>query len=347
MEGTARIPLDLASGQHTKAEVQRLMTRRGLRTKLGTQVSSQTIDNIFDGIFYAGVIRDPWTGDEYPGRHVPMVSREIFDAVKRVIHRRNRSIPHVSLRPEFPLRGFARCAACESTLTGSFSRGRSKYYPYYHCHHSSCTLPRNYPLAEVHDEFAGFLRTLSADGHAIDHLKEWAEGITRSRHDLAERLRAKREADAKRLRDQQQRLIQMRIDNLITEEEFRVQRQLIDSQLNDGVPPLALGIQELQALPSKVALICDPLQNIASYWESHQIEIRKRFQRILLPGGYVVTRIGTAPKARILSFLDGSLPANPIEVALEGESWNQLAREVAKLAAVVEGTPDPDEARLR
>jgi site-specific DNA recombinase len=336
----------LATGQHTKAEVQRLMTGCGLRTKLGKPVSSQTIDNIFDDIFYAGVIRDPWTGEEYPGKHVPMISRDVFDTVQRVIHLRNRSIPHLSLRPEFPLRSLARCTACEFTLTGSFSRGRSKYYPYYHCHHPTCGLPRNYSLAEVHAEFAGFLRTMSADGHAIDHLKEWAEEIAQSCHDLSERLRAKRELDTKHLRDQQQRLIQMRIDNLISDEEFRTQRKLIDSQLDHGAAPLALDIHALPSLPAKVERICGPLQDLATFWESHQIETRKRFQRLLLPVGYVVTRIGTAPKARILSFLDGSLSAIPTEVALDGESWNQMACEITKLAAVVNGEPDPDDSPL-
>lgn len=325
--------LELASGRYTKAEVQRLMTNRGLRTRLGKPVSSQSIDNIFNDIFYAGVIRDSWTSDEYPGKHVPMVSRETFDAVQRILHRRNRSIPHTSLRPEFPLRTFARCAACESTLTGSFSRGRSRYYPYYHCHGSTCELPQNYPLAEVHDEFKRFLSEMSADRHMIAHLKEWSEKIAHSHRELAEKLHAKRVADATRIKDRQQRLVQMRIDDLITEDEFRAQRKIVDAQLEDSAIP-AIVTQHLESLPSKVDLICGPLQDLAGYWESLEIEIRKRFQHILLPVGYVVTRIGTAPKARLLSFLEGSLPVNPIEVAPEGESWNQLLREIAELAAL-------------
>ena len=109
--------IDLASGRYTKAEIQRLMTKRGLQTKAGRPVSSQTIDNIFNDIFYAGLIRDPWSGEEYPGKHFPMISRETFDTVQRMIHRRNRSIPHLTLRPEFPLRSFARCSACEAALS--------------------------------------------------------------------------------------------------------------------------------------------------------------------------------------------------------------------------------------
>lgn len=332
--------LDLATGRYTKAEVQRLMTGRGLRTKSGKPLSSQTIDKIFDNIFYAGVIHDPWTDDEYPGKHVPMVSRDIFNAVQRIIHQRNRSIPHLSSRPEFPLRGFARCTACESTLTGSFSRGRSKYYPYYHCHHSACNLPQNYSLTAVHNEFAGFLQEFSSDGHRIDHLKGWADMIAQSRHELTERLRVRRDANTKRLQEQQRRLLQLRIDDLITEDEFRTQRKLIDSQLDDGNMPLGFDSQQMQSLPRMVNLICRPLQDLAGYWESLEIEIRKRFQRILFPMGYVVTRIGTAQKAHILSFLDGSLSINPTEVALNGDTWNQLIHEIAKFVAVVNGEPD-------
>src|SRR4029450_9474151 len=36
-------------------------------------------------------------------------------------------------RPDFPLRGFVRCAACDRGLTGSWSKGRTHYYAYYHC----------------------------------------------------------------------------------------------------------------------------------------------------------------------------------------------------------------------
>ncbi|NTE04473.1 hypothetical protein G6M26_36075 [Agrobacterium tumefaciens] len=32
-----------------------------------------------------------------------------------------------------PLRGFLACPRCDKTLTGSHSKGKSKYYFYYHC----------------------------------------------------------------------------------------------------------------------------------------------------------------------------------------------------------------------
>ncbi len=334
---------DLATGQYTKAEVQRLMTNRGLRTKAGKPVSSQTIDNIFDDIFYAGAIRDPWTGVEYSGKHLPMVSRGTFEDVQRIIHNRNRSIPHVALRPEFPLRSFARCTACESTLTGSFSRGRNKYYGYYHCHQADCELQRNFPILEVHHEFASFLQRTSADGHLLAHLKERIGRIVNSWDEVTEELKVKREVEQIRTKERQERLIQMRVDDLITEDEFRGQRKVLDAQLNREPAPLTMQRDELASALPKVDRISGPLQDLAGFWESRSIEIRKRFQRILFPAGYVVTKIGTAPKADVLSFFEGSLPDIPIEVAPAGESWNHLAHEIIKLAALVDGEPDPDE----
>lgn len=41
--------------------------------------------------------------------------------------------------PEFPLRGFVRCADCGSPLTASKSRGKTgRTYPYYRCWVKTC-----------------------------------------------------------------------------------------------------------------------------------------------------------------------------------------------------------------
>ena len=41
--------------------------------------------------------------------------------------------PKVKTLDEFPMRGFLICPECEKLLTGSKSKGRTKYYSYYHC----------------------------------------------------------------------------------------------------------------------------------------------------------------------------------------------------------------------
>ena len=92
--------------------------------------------------------------------------------------------------------------------------------------------------------------------------------------------------------------------------------------------------QDFPSALSQLEHICEPLQDLARFWESRKIDIRVRFQRILFPVGYVVTRIGTAPKAQILSFFEGSLRENSMDVALEGQSWNQLVSEIHQLVEI-------------
>ena len=230
---------EFATGAYTKAQMLRLLTTRGLRTRTGTPLTNQAVDYIFGNTFYAGIIRDPWKGEEYAGRHLPMVSRETFNAVQQIIARRNRSIPHQEIRPEFPLRTFVRCGNCESTLTGSFSRGRSSMYPYYHCYLRSCENHGNYPLADVHREFAQFLDETSADRHSFAHLRDYVRKIGESWAGTRQALQEKRDVEAKRAHEQLQQLIRMKMEQLITDDEFRTQWHLLAgrlAELEGGTP---------------------------------------------------------------------------------------------------------------
>jgi hypothetical protein len=261
-----------------------------------------------------------------------MISRETFDAVQRVTQRRSRSVPHIAIRTEFPLRSFVRCKNCELALTGSFSRGRSKLYPYYHCVQKHCDLRGYYSLSEVHGEFVNFLASASADEHSLAHLKEWVMRAFEPRASLADALKQRRASDAKKIDDQRQQLIRMKMENLITDDEYRAQRRLLDERVTNMPVDTPIRDRDPARVLGDLDAIRIPLRRLADVWQRPNIEFQRRFQQILLPVGYIYGSIGTAPKAHVLSFFGSSLPANSHEVALEGESWNQLMKEIAELA---------------
>ena len=59
---------------------------------------------------------------------------ELFYGVQAILSGRVPSTaPRKRAHPDFPLRGFVRCDSCGRGLTGSWSKGRSEYYAYYHC----------------------------------------------------------------------------------------------------------------------------------------------------------------------------------------------------------------------
>jgi DNA invertase Pin-like site-specific DNA recombinase len=319
---------EFATGRYTKAQMLRLLTSCGLRTRAGKPLSNQAIDHLFQDSFYAGLIRDPWSGEELPGRHLPMVNLESFEAVQQVIAARNRALPHVAVRPEFPLRSFVRCVNCEFALTGSFSRGRSKLYPYYHCVSRSCEAHGYYPLAEVHDEFAGFLAQSSANEHSLAHLREFVReiGVVWGNH--ADLLSTKRELAERRAQEQFQELIRMKMDRLISDDEFRAQRTgLAEHRAGLGVPGTHKPFSVDAALRD-LELIGDRLINLVDTWKDVSTDFQRRFQQIVIPGGYVVGSVGTAQKGCLLSFIESPLPVDTNEVPPAWESWNQLIEEI-------------------
>ena len=75
------------------------------------------------------------------GSHEPLISEVLFYDVQDIVDGRKRKLfaPKIVATEQLPLRGFLKCPnlECGRMLTGSASKGRSRYYHYYHCS-SSC-----------------------------------------------------------------------------------------------------------------------------------------------------------------------------------------------------------------
>ena len=87
---------------------------------------------------YCGKIFIPKFKDEpaffVKGKHEPLISEELFYQVQDLLDGRGRIYrPKPMVLEELPLRGFLLCPQCNRPLTGSKSKGATKYYSYYHC----------------------------------------------------------------------------------------------------------------------------------------------------------------------------------------------------------------------
>lgn len=327
---------DFATGAYSKAEIRRAITSRGLRAHSGKPISAQTLDKIFTDVFYAGMIHDPWSGEAVPGRHLPMVTTATFEAVQHVIRRRNRSLPHRAIRADFPLRGLVRCPDCHLTLTGSFSRGRSKYYPYYHCRNRACISRANCRLGEVHAEFSMFLRGLSIDQHVIEHIKQYIRHLADNWASLEGALQEKKRLERAHVDSQLQELVRMKMEQLLTDSEYRSHREAALARLSDLGAPAASEAPDFNSLFSDLDEISAPMMNLDDTWQQLPFDFQRRFQQLILPAGYSFGSIGTAQKGRIFSFISTVATKNTIEVAPAGEISNQLIDEIYRFARIIE-----------
>lgn len=108
---------------------------------------------------YYGKIFIPQYKDEESrlvnGQHEALISEELFYRVQEVLDGRGRIYrPKAIVVEDLPLRGFLICPDCDKMLTGSKSKGRSKYYTYYHCR-NGCT--HRVKAKQVNEIFESYL----------------------------------------------------------------------------------------------------------------------------------------------------------------------------------------------
>jgi site-specific DNA recombinase len=126
---------DYATGRFSKQQILERVSAAGLRNRRNQPLSSQAIGMLLRNQIYAGIIDVSEYGvRDKRGDFEPLISEDLFHRAQAVLSGRLPSTaPRLQAHPDFPLRNFVRCATCNRGLTGSWSKGRSEYYAYYHC----------------------------------------------------------------------------------------------------------------------------------------------------------------------------------------------------------------------
>jgi site-specific DNA recombinase len=319
---------EFASGTYTKAEMRRLMESWGIETRNGKPLSDQSLDNLFRNKYYAGILVDPWTGEEYEGKHLPMVSRGTFAKVQQIISRHNRSVPHQKERPEFPLRGLVRCHQCQRYLTGGFSRGRSRHYPYYLCANKKCASHRSYPVEPLHDEFAAFLDGIAAKPELVEKLRELVIQTAEERWAFVKTRKDRQEAELVRVTRQIQELITMRSQKLISDEEFVAQKSLLSEKRT--VLEATPAVERINAthIREQLSKITEPLSHLGETWRVLPPPFQRRFERLILPVGFVNSATRTAELGLLFRAFGQLADGNSSVGCLAGKNSNRLLQEI-------------------
>jgi len=105
----------------------------------GLRCSPNTFRRIFRNPFYCGKVYVPEFKEEKAqwvrGNHEGLIDEVRFLKVQQVLDSRHKQKIIIRKNSEecMILRGFVLCPRCNKKLTGSWSKGKTRYYPYYHC----------------------------------------------------------------------------------------------------------------------------------------------------------------------------------------------------------------------
>ena len=162
----------LSTGLYNQKEVLAILQAKGFKT------SKAAFGRIVRNPLYKGSVLIKAFQDEpeqtVKGIHEPLVSEVIFDKVQDIINNNSKQyrVVHKKVNTKFPLKGFVLCPSCHRPLKASTSKGRTKYYSYYHCYKPCNT---RYKAEDVELWMNSFLSGISLNKNAQKLLTKMIE----------------------------------------------------------------------------------------------------------------------------------------------------------------------------
>src|ERR1039458_9236548 len=191
----------------SKDSVLRELTSLGLLTYAGKKMTKQSFNALLKNPLYAGRVVSKTLKVDRVGDFEPIVSEELFNSVQEQRKPRESIAKQRNLdNPDFPLRRWAQCGECLTPITGSWSTGRPKKYPYYHCRNKDC---QKVSVRKEHLEtlFIELLEDLSVEPQALKLMEEVVREMWKERHQLASEISRKAEKKIEGVKVKQEKLI--------------------------------------------------------------------------------------------------------------------------------------------
>ena len=241
----------------------------------GRRLTKSEIHRMLHNPIYYGAFR--WKGKLYQGCHVPIISKELFDAVQSTFASANRP-RYTKHRHAFA--GLLTCGLCGCAITAELKKGK---YIYYHCtgHRGRCG--NTYILEENLGELlAEVVRRIQITPDIADEIAD----ALRVSQDAKERYHRETVGRLGRLRDTLQRRLNRGYDDLlsgkITEQLWSRKSKEWESELESTLGELARHDHASSSYAATGARILELSQNAHSLYVSQERTEQRRLLNTLL-----------------------------------------------------------------
>jgi site-specific DNA recombinase len=332
-----------AAGDLTISALARLWNHWGLRTRTGKPVFKQLAERLIKDKYFAGILIDPWTKEEYVGLHPAMITPDEFDRIQyfRDVRSRGLRAPRLRNNPDFPLRHFVSCI-CGAKLTGAWHKGRSKRYARYFCTNPTCTFrDRTIQKAFLETEFKKELSRVTPSLELWDALRQAVLAYWQGTERHTARRSAATNTEIATLQRRKDDLLQLRVDNEITPDEYLKAKRSLELKITEI--QLRSPEQAPASIPLEVHLttVDTFITRLPDLWDRlTQIDHKQALQRVVYPNGMIydanIRAYGTAILSPLFSLFGQSNAQPSYLVAGVGRYWHQLLNGISNLARIVE-----------
>jgi site-specific DNA recombinase len=276
------------SRNYTQRQITEFAHKIGLTSRKGSKLSVQSLANILRNSAYISRVKSRNTGELISALHEPIISDEVFHDVQDVLAGKGYEL-RKQKDDKWPLRaGFVKCAECESPLTGSKPKGRSKYYPKYNCPKCRTSItgkPVSIDRDSLHEEFKVLLEHVKPENHVLALFKKvvlqrWNEEYK----DLHKR-KTQLNKDLDALDNKRQRVMDLYIEGKISDNDKETQLSKIDSERTVSKLRRSELEQDIDNREVVIDIAVDFMSNVSKYWSAAPLQLQRRFQNLVFPEG--------------------------------------------------------------
>jgi DNA invertase Pin-like site-specific DNA recombinase len=300
-------------------ETRKQMTKEGLVNRVGKPLAKSYFYHLLRNELYTGWIIK--FGERHRGTFDALVSEETFTQVQRVLRHKNsnKMVQHIPDRPEFPLRRFV-IDEYGKKLTGSWSKGRSKKYPFYRFGGNGT----NYNRDNFEKTFIDFMNTYALNKTLFSKLKKYIiQSLVRNNKNELEESALLRKG-IQELSERQSKLIDQNHRGVISDDALRIQSAIIDKELFNIHSALANISYDETNYEEVIDEVEEYLKNPGITWANAPLEGKLQLQWFQFPSGCTLINnfFGTTEISSFFKVKKLISSYNPSRVPSRVKNWN-------------------------
>jgi site-specific DNA recombinase len=263
---------------------------------LGANKSIKRVNEILMNPVYMGKIKTKFFEELITGIHEPIISELTYYKAQDILNKKIRVPYNSKYKEDFPLRRFLRCPVCNKKLTGSWSQGKTKKYPYYHCTNKGCSF-KAIRKEKAEEIFIEYLKELQPSNDSINEfINQFKNKI--KENDLANNKQKNNlSLEIKTLNERRLKIEELAIEGIFSKDRFQRKIKEVEDQISLKIVELE-NLEKTKIDIDKTIEYCKFfIKNIAEFWKNANIDIKKEFQSLIFPeGGYILEEKFRTPK---------------------------------------------------
>ena len=254
---------------------------------------------------YIGKLKTNFFAEPVDGLHEPIVDEITFYKAQELLNPNKKRSYSLEFNDLFPLKKFLKCPNCDRNLAGSFSKGRHKKYPYYHCVTKGCTYK---PLRADYAEylFLEYLKSFEMQTDFINKLFDNAKEFLNGKQQDNKNLVAYLKKEITQLEEQRAKNEEFVLTGVFTEETYlrkanEIEAKIISKKIQvSDYEKQIINVDELLDFGKKFYL------NLSKFWHDLEGGQKRCLQEMLFPEGIYLENgeFRTAQKSPILCLIE-------------------------------------------